>query len=359
VSRKLAGLVASVVGLVMVAPGMGDGAVASSCRSAVGSAACLALRARPFVSPGQADRVIAALWEARENARVRQDTKLLRRLDTGSAALTDVAIITSVKCGCGPFYATPGKRRFRHRVIYLPRQGHYPLFFAADVLEELPAGSSSPASEAHDLLIVTRASPTQPWRIAFQVYNTAYNVDTAYPPPTLDPSGYDVPPPSPSTAAIHEWFTRYVAYLNQLKRTGKQPRSSPFAPGPLSSNNQLQDHPNGFTSDGVTYTHTFKSGPFGGPWIFTSGDVATICGDVAEYSVARPSQSGHVLVYPVPTRGRVDWNWELPRGSYTSTTSIYEWPVCIFRESDRRLGIDGPSTGGYPIRETGIRANTS
>jgi hypothetical protein len=355
VSRQFVALAASVVILVMPGPGLAHGAVARNCHSAAGSTACLGLSGAPFVSPGQAKQIIDALWQGRENARVDQDTKLLRHLDTGSAALTDVAIITSVRCGCGPFYYTPGKRRLDHTVIYLPRQSHYPLFFAGDLSEEA-AGSSSPA---HDLVIVTRSSPTQPWRIAFQVYDTAYDADAAYPPPTLDTSGYDMPPASPPITAIHERFTSYVTYLNQLKRTGKQPASTPFAPGALTSGNHLQAHPNGFTSDGVTHRYTFKPGPFGGPWVFTSGGIAMVCGDVAEYSVATPAQTGHVLEYPAPTRGRVDWDWELPPGSYRSATSLYEWPVCILPETDGRLAVEGPSTGGYPARETGIMATSS
>lgn len=330
-----------------------------SCRSAAGRDACLGLRSAPFVSPAQADRVILALWNARENARVDRDTPLLLRLDAGSAALTDVAIITSVRCGCGPFYSTPGRREFGHAVIYLPRQDHYPLFFAADVTEVLPTSSSSSASVVQTVMIVTRASGRQPWRIAFQFYGANHNATSEYGPPTLDRDGYDVTPPRPSNTAIRGWFAGYVEYLNELKQTGKQPSSTRFAPGPLTSGNHLEAHPNGYTYNGITYTHTFKEGPFGGPWVFSAGGTPIICGDIAEYSLARPSQRGQVLVYPVPARGRVDWDWELPPGSYTSSTALYEWPACILPEPDGKLGVDGPSTGGYPIQDTGARAQPS
>jgi hypothetical protein len=93
------------------------------------------------VTSAQAEHVVAALWRTRERVRVRKDTNLLSRLDTGSAARTDVAVINSVECGCGSFYWTPAERHFRKAVIYLPRQSRYPLFFAADVSEEVPGVS--------------------------------------------------------------------------------------------------------------------------------------------------------------------------------------------------------------------------
>ena len=102
--------------------------------------------------------------------------------------------------------------------------------------------------------------------------------------------------------------------------------------------------------------HTFKPGPFGGPWIFASNETATICGDVAEYSVAKPAQTGHVLVQ---AEDRKYWGSQIPPGYYRTITTLYEWPVCIFSELNGHLGVDGPSTGGYIIQAYGDKAASS
>lgn len=323
-------------------------AKAASCPSVAGADACLGLTSAPFVSPAQAKLVIKALWAAREKAKVDRDAKLLMRLDGGSAALTDVAVVTSLRCGCGSFYRAAAPTRFIGAVTYLPRQDRYPLYFAAD-LTETAAGSPPVQS----LMVVTRASSEQPWRITFQFYGLGATSASEFGPPEVDRAGYDLTPTGPYGAAVHAWFADYVAYLNGLKQAGHRPLASGFAPPPGGSH--LDAHPNGSTSDGVTHTYTFEAGPFGGPWVLATDRGPIICGDVAEYSVARPSQRGKVLVYQTPTRGRVDWDWELPPGSYSSTTTLLEWPLCLY-STPGKFVIDGPWTGGYPIRETGTKA---
>jgi hypothetical protein len=348
VRRLVFGLVASVAAVAMCLSGAVDGAFGAGCRSVAGPAACLGTARPPFVTSEQAERAIAALWNTRERARVLKNTSLLSRVDTGSAARTDIAVITSVGCGCGSFYWTPVARRFRDAVIYLPQQHRYPLFFAADVSEEVP-GNPSPASDAHAMLVATRVSPSEPWRIAFELYDTGDTPTSPYPAPIANTNGYDTPATVSSNTA-YQWFSAYATYLNQIKKTGRQPSSTPYAPGPLTSGNGLQAHPNGYTTNGVTYTHEFMPGEFGGPWIFSVQGSTDVCGDISEYSLATPASTQDLLQQ---AQDRKTWGWELPPGYYRSITTLYEWPVCIFNDRTGKLGVNGPSTGGYIISATG------
>lgn len=351
--RLVVGLVTWAASLVMFAVGSAGGAVAAGCRSVAGSDACLGLKAKPYVSPAQAERVVAALWRAREKARVSRDVDPLSSIETGSAKLTDVAAIQDLGCGCGDFYWTRGQRRFRNAVVYVVRQSSYPLFFAADVSEEVP-GLPSPASDAHAFLILTRASPSEPWRIAVQLFDTGYEASAGFPAPSLDSSGYDAPASSPSPNVTRGWFPRYIAYMNEIKRTGHQPSSTPFAPGPLTSGNGMQVRPDGNTTNGLAATYTFKPGPYGGPWTFTSGGATMVCGDVSEDAAAAPAQAGHVLIQPP---NRHNWGWDIAPGYYRKITTRWEWPICIY-SSGGSLSVGGDLQGAYPIQSSGIKSES-
>jgi hypothetical protein len=202
------------------------------------------------------------------------------------------------------------------------------------------------------MLIVTRVSASEPWRIAFELYDTGDTPSSAYPAPIVDTLGYDTPSVVSATTA-YQWFDAYATYLDQIKKTGRQPSSTPFAPGPLTSGNGLQAHPNGYTANGITYTHRFIPGEFGGPWIFTAQGSTDVCGDISEYSLAKPANTRGLLLQP---QDRKAWGWELPPGHYRAITTLYEWPVCIFNDRTRHLGVNGPSTGGYIIAATGKKA---
>ncbi len=199
------------------------------------------------------------------------------------------------------------------------------------------------------MLIATRASADDPWRIAFELYDTGDTPSPPYPAPIIDANGYDTPATIRANTA-YEWLQSYATYLNQIKKTGRQPSSTLFAPGPLTSGNGLQAHPNGYTTNGVTYTHQFIPGEFDGPWIFTVQGSTDICGDISEYSLATPASAQAVLLQP---QDRKTWGWELPPGYYRSITTLYEWPVCIYNDRTGHLGVNGPSTGGYIISATG------
>ncbi len=337
------------VGVVTVSSSATTGAAntSTSCRSAAGAEACLGLGPGRFFTPAEATRVVRALWAAREHDRAVRATRY-SSIETGSAELTDVENINNARCGCFPYLWTHGQRPLRSATIYLPRQHSYPLYFMASVL----AGRKPPASGSTALLILTRKSPAKPWRIAVQTWDTAYQRPNAkFIPPLVDGQKYERPATSPPISATRSWFPKFVAYMNKIKRTGRQPARSKFVPGPLTTRNGLEARPNGFTRGGERATYSFRSSKFGGPWAFTTIGGTFVCGDVTENVLTKSSHSGGLLRQ---TRNRRNWGWDLVPGLYSSITSVYEWPICIY-PAGTKLGVGGDLGGGYPLQDFGVR----
>lgn len=305
-----------------------------------------------LVTPAQARAAIATLWTAREHALDTRDLAAFNRLETGSARLTDSEAAKRVDCGCNKFYWTKGPRTFRSATIFLPRQSAYPIYFAAEVLALRP-GQATPAGPAGTaMLLVTKQAANQHWRIAVEIYDAGYSSPMpAFPRPQLDAQGYDIPSSVAPQPPTQEWFPKLADYFNQIKQTGQQPVDSGFAPGPLTSGNGLEARPNGFTSGGLTGTYKFKSSAFGGPWLFNSGGLPTMCGDVVEWVVTTPASPDQMLVQPATRR---DWGPDVAPGYYRSLTTLWEWSVCIYPDGSN-LAVGGNLGGGYPVRTTGHR----
>jgi hypothetical protein len=322
----------------------------SSCRSAAGADACLELSPGRFFTPAEATRVVRALWAAREHDRAVR-ARSYSSIETGSAELTDVEIIDNARCGCSPYLWTHGQRRLRSTTIYLPRQRSYPLYVMASVLAAVP-GRTPPSSGTTALLILTRKSAAKPWHIAVQIWDTAYQrPNPKFISPLVDGQNYELSATSPPVSATRLWFPMFVAYMNKIKRTGRQPARSKFAPGPLTSGNGLEARPNGFTRGGERATYHFRSGRFGGPWAFTTTGGTFVCGDVTENVLTKSSRPGGLLRQ---TRNRRNWGWDLVPGVYRSITSVWEWPICIY-PAGSKLGVGGDLGGGYPLQERGQR----
>jgi hypothetical protein len=323
----------------------------SGCGSPAGAAACAGLRSAPFVTYAQAWGAIAALWAARERALDSRNISAFGKLETGSARLTDTYAAKEVTCGCNRFYWTRGPRKLFNATIYLPRQHGYPLYFAASV-QAHRLGTRVTTTGTTAMLIVTRTNANAPWRIAMEVWDSGYNPPPGrFPPPQLDQQGYDTAARVPPAAATHDWFPKLVSYFNQLKRTGKQPTNSPFAPGPLTSRNGLQKRPNGYTTDGLTSTYAFRAGNLGGPWLFNAGGQPFICGDIFEEVTTKPSTLDHILLQP-PKRN--NWGPDTPPGYYHAMIAVWEWAVCIYPQGNT-LGVGGNTGGGYPVADHGQR----
>jgi hypothetical protein len=323
-----------------------------TCHSAAGAAACAGLRAAPFVTPAQARGAIAALWNAREHALDTHDSPALARIETGSARLTDQEYALWAACGCGNFYWTQAPRRFVRATVYLPRQTRYPLYFGAGVLAS--QGGGSPASGVTAMLIVTRSSPGRPWRIADEVFDRGYQPPVpGFFPPVVDRNGYM----ALSGGAVprnYGWIPELVSYFNEIKRTGKQPADSRYAAGPLTSQNGLEARPSGYVSGGVKTSYTFRKGTLGGPWLFrTTRITPMLCGDILESATSAQVEKGRVLLQ---NANRRNWGPHLAPGAYHSITTLYEWSVCIYPDGVK-LAVGGNFRGGYPVGETGVRAN--
>ena len=276
-------------------------------------------------------------------------------LDTGSELLIDTYVARDVAvCGC-PFYWTQGPRPVRYLSIYYPRQTHYPLYFLAQTNTQ-----DSATTDANVLQIVTKASPTEPWRLAVLLGDRGYAQGRpGLPPPVLDTAGrayagYLEKVFKPTAAQAAAWPGELVRYWMFLKRHGKVPAGSSILPGPLSSETDLNVRPEGAGPDGLT--RHFRFAVVGGPWTFRIGGVTWACTDIHEDGTSRSTTPG---LYLVQQPSRAAFGPDLAPGGYSTVTQVYDWPLCLFSSPQPTnpggVGTFGWVDTGTPIGARGTR----
>jgi hypothetical protein len=320
--------------------------------SPAGPAVCVASAGAPFVTPAQAEAAMTALWNAQELAYVKRDAAELNELDTGTRLLEDHYALDSLVCKCSTWYWTKGPRTLQNLTLYYPRQSRYPLYFLAQIAAAAP-GQSVAATAATAEFFVTRSSPSTPWKIATQLWDTGYATGgQGLPAPALDTDGFDTPPPPAVAAAAATWPRQLAAFYTTLKDTGRPP-ATPFAPGPLTTGTDLAARPQGWKKDGAVSHYAFAAG--NDPWLVedTNGTVYS-CADVLENEVIRPAKANTVLVQK---DGPGDaWGPDLDTGYYAKVITTFEWPVCIYQDPSGALAVVGPLSGSYPIHDGGVPA---
>lgn len=318
---------------------------------------CLGSAAAPFVTEAQASQVMTALWNGQERAHVGKNTTLYDELDAGSVDLEEHYALDDLICGCSSFYWTKGKRILRHVAVYLPRQTSYPLSFFAEVLATAPGAAVPPTGATADF-VVTRDSPSDPWKLTMQSFDGGYGPPvTELPAPELI-DGYDSPTSQPESVP-RAWPAQLAAYYNGLKRTGVQPTTTPFLPGPLTTGTDLTTRTQGYTTtDGVVGHYRFAVTGDGAPWVFTIGGMTASCADISEYVTSTLANPHTVFDQIDGTKG--NWGPDLDTGFYSKIVTTWDWPVCVINGTDPAhpdgLYVFGPSSGGYPIHDGGVPA---
>jgi hypothetical protein len=265
---------------------------------------------------------------------------MLARIETGSTGRIDTYRAAQERC-CFRRYWTQAPRLFRQATIFLPRQTAYPLAFAAEVVASQPKTAILGETA---MFVVTRARPSEPWRLAVRLYDVGYSPPAVpYEPPARDAAGYLTPPRPPSSVPTDRWFPLLVSYFEGLKRTGAQPATSPFLPGHVTTLSGMEQRPNGTTNGVVTANYRFHAGTFGGPWLFNTGGAPMLCGDVVESVIQTPTRRHQLLLQ---SRDRKNWGPTVAPGLYASITSKYDWAVCIVQRTNG-LSVDGtwPASG--------------
>jgi hypothetical protein len=339
--------------LLPAAAGAGRAAV---CTSPAGPAACAVSSGTPLVTPAQAKAAITAVWNAREKANLLRDGPTLDELDTGSMALEDNYALDSLVCKCSTWYWTAGLRHLADLTVYVPRQDHYPLYFLASIGATIPGGGYG--ATASQLVVATRTSPSTPWRLALQLWDTGYELaSSSFITPELDSEGYDVAQPASVASVTKTWPKLLAEYYSHIKTTGTAPTSSQFLPGYLTTGTDLAKRRQDYVKDGVRTHYAFTADPLGGPWTFEgAGDQAFTCGEVVETAASTLTNPKRVFLQ-IDKPGQ-SWGPDLDTGYYSKIVTTFDWPVCILQAGDS-LGVVGPTSGSSPIHTGGVPAKLS
>lgn len=331
-------------------------ATSATCASPAGPAACDTSAVAPLVTPAQATATMTALWNAQELAYVKRDATALAGLETGSRLLEERYALAGLVCKCWHWYWTKSPRTIGGLSVYLPREDHYPLYFLAQIsspVQGLPADAPGAAAA----LVVVRNSPSQPWKIAMQLWDTGYDRAGAggFDAPVVDSDGY-VDVTADAVAGAKTWPSLLASYYTQIKKTGMPPSTSPFEPGPLTTATDLGERRQGYVEDGVVSHYSFQVSGSGAPWLLNLGSGVASCADVLETETRRPVKPHTVFVqHDGPGEA---WGPDLDPGYYAKIVTTFDWPVCIQpdQQDQGKLDVIGPTSGSYLIHDSGVPA---
>lgn len=292
------------------------------------------------------------------------DVKGLRSIETGiqldwdlqNCATTSYELHTS--CEDSPMMG---------QAVIVPRQFSYPVRFLAEVqtTEESQAMSPDAPNEntpALELIVLTKASSTAPWRISFEtgLYST-----TSSPPPFLPaPLSVDgtVPAVSPHVIkSVRSLPTQLADYWQSWKVHGHAPEGSTFVPGPFTTSlgAYLATGPDGVVGPNLRQNVLYSSNPsVDGLFVFpvafgeftsnptpndtgysgTSGTL--VCSSIRVSIDFTPDAGGPPLVQ---RKSLVDFGPGLAPGRYSSVLDESVHNSCVLTNGQNlsALGADG------------------
>jgi hypothetical protein len=347
--------VCAVVGVVVLVGCLtGAAGAAGGCTSPAGAAACAGSASAPFVTPSQAKAAMAALWNAREKADATKNVKVLDGVDTGSMLLEGHYALDSVICGCSKWYWTKGVRHMQDVAVFMPRQTHYPLFFFARVLAS-SGNATLRAGDATAYMIVTRAAPGSPWKLAMQLFDQGYDPPVGgISPIALDTAGYDESPLDSDLRAATKWPAMLATYYRHIKVDGAPPAHSVFLAGPMTTRTDLANNLDGSVSGGIIHHYTFVASPLGGPWVFQGEGALMACADINEYATITWARPHTVFQQIDGTKG--NWGADLNSGFYSKILTTWERAVCILKTPTGLYVWGTNDASGYPIHTGGVPA---
>jgi hypothetical protein len=345
-ARLTSTLTIAVVAVLSVSLAGTAASASAGCTSPAGEAACIATGA----PRAQAIAVATALWNARERALDANDVALLRGIESGSALLGDTYGAKVFGGGYATTYWTRGARTVRSVQVWVPPVKGYPRYFMAGI-NAAPTGSPGNSTGLTALLVFTRASSAQPWRITSRIYDGGYEggPGAIFGAPAFGSGGYDAPPSNPVASVARRWTSILVTFYTHLKDSGALPVHTPFAAAPLTTGTDLTERLQGYTANGTVAHYGFAIGD--GPWVMNSGGRPIVCADIHEDVREEPLIPGSVFYQP---SDRSVWDPSVPPGYYSSMVTTYDWPACILPLASGALGVSG--TMDYVVVVEGDRA---
>ena len=285
----------------------------------------------PLVTPSQATVITKALWRAHEDALVHRNLGLIRQIDTMALAGYDEEYLHNLQYGLEEtIYVSP--RPVDNVTVFVPRQGTWPLHFAAEVASQ-PGASPGKAT---DFVLATRASPETTWHLALEIGNDDRQLSQTFPPPLTDPEGFDLVTAAAPQGPTSNWLGELAQYYASWKNVGSQPTGSPFAPGDLTTGmgQPLKAHRQGGLVDGGDIRGTYRFTPED-QWLVGSAGWPMVCGDVYE-TATDTALSGNLF----QAQSRYQWGAGVTPGTYKSVVTVYDVEVCIFPDASA-LGVYG------------------
>jgi hypothetical protein len=337
-------------------PTTGPAAVSHTTATPDPDAALTALRtAAPslpdvVMDASDADKLVRAFWPARERALSSRDALAVRRLETGAALQVDAVGCTF---GCPP----PRPRTIADLDVFVPRQTAYPAAFMAQVLTT-EYHSSRPLVE---LMVFTRASPSQPWSLAFDTMYAGNSQLTVYP-DSVDGGAFDADPPAVAGIDPTTLPAQLAAYWQHWKDAGSAPAATPFADSSFTSvvgqafHEALLER----RADGIAADVTYAGDGADGVWTFAvspkgvgSNQFALTCGTVKYGAVDTSTRSGGTLVQD---QGFQPFGTLLRPGGYASVTEQGVHETCFLTQvGSRAITVIGSNGGTTSL--TGVIAH--
>jgi hypothetical protein len=253
------------------------------------------------------------------------------------------------------------------QAVIVPRQFSYPVRFLAEVqtTEESQAMSPDAPNEntpALELIVLTEASSTAPWRISFEtsLYSTTLSPPPFLPPP-LSEDG-TAPAVSPQLIrSVRSLPAQLAEYWQSWKVHGHAPEDSVFLPGPFTTSlgAYLATEPDGVVAPNLRQNVLYSSNPsLDGLFVFpvgfgefTSNPTANdagyggtfgtlVCSSIRVSIAFTPDAGGPPLVQ---RKSLVDFGPGLAAGKYSSVLDESVHNSCVLSDGQdlSALGADG------------------
>lgn len=314
--------------------------------------------AQPLVTPNQAVTVSTEMWRLWQQALVRNDTRALSQL-TPPGFLRQGVLYNCVwpQGGC----VQQGSPLTMESVVpVVPVQRAYPLYFMAQITTksyvQKQSGGPSVLEPWLDLQILTKASPSSPWRISF---DSGYNAADGSAPPLLPVDSVALPCTSPHTRCLEYnpapdrtppvAADRYLPLLAGYWQSWKVNRAAP------AHTLFVRDGDTSGFGSSIAQTpqdshdrYDFHLDAAQGVWSFSAGGYPMMCGTIVDTSDTL-SASGSMNQNP----DRTNWGMQLPPGRYSSIVTQTTHQSCVYMRPYGTPGLDAAGVDGYAATITG------
>jgi hypothetical protein len=314
---------------------------------------------QPLVTADQAESVATAMWSLWQQALVHNDTRALTQLiSPGFLLQGELYNCVWPNGGCVQQRTPFGTQSI---VPVVPVQRTYPLYFMAQVTTKAYVQNNSGGPDTLEpwleLQILTKASPSAPWRISF---DSGYNAANGATPALLPTDGAGLPCTSPqpdclayNPAPVHTPpvpAAQYLSHLSSYWQSWKVHKAAPahtlfVRDGDTSGfGSSLAQNP----EDSANH-YDFHLDAGQGVWTFSAWGYPMMCGTIVDTSKALAG-SGSFNQNP----DRTNYGMQLPPGLYSSIVTQTTHQTCVW--DDDGAGLDAAGTDGYAVTITGTRA---